>query len=128
MEQIRRTLGQYGQWLDDGLFDEWAELFTDDARLIFGDQVTEGRRAIREYIMTVQAAGSRGLHVTTNSLIDVDGGSASATTDYVFVRPTPQGLGIIAAGRYHDRLVRDGGRWRFCERTITMLGSDREPG
>jgi hypothetical protein len=61
------------------------------------------------------------MHVTTNSLIDVDGDGASATTDYLFVRPTPEGLGLIAAGRYIDQLVRDDGRWRFHVREITLL-------
>ena len=66
------------------------------------------------------------MHVTTNSLVDVDGDTATATTDYLFVRPTADGLAIIAAGRYHDQLVRDEARWRFRERTITMLR--RRPG
>jgi uncharacterized protein (TIGR02246 family) len=122
-EAIRRTLGEYSQRCDDGRFDEWAELFTADARLVLAGTVTEGRDAIKEYMMTVQAAGRRGMHVTTNSLVDVDvdGDTATATTDYLFVRPTTDGLAIIAAGRYYDRLIRDETRWRFRERSITML-------
>jgi uncharacterized protein (TIGR02246 family) len=120
-EAIGRTLGEYSQHCDDGRFDEWADLFTADARFVLAGTVTEGRDAIKEYMMTVQAAGRRGMHVTTNSLVDVDGDTATATTDYLFVRPTPDGLAIIAAGRYHDRLVRDETRWRFRERSITML-------
>jgi uncharacterized protein (TIGR02246 family) len=118
---IRRTLGEYSQHYDDGRFDEWAELFTTDARLVLAGAVTEGREAIRKKMMPIQAAGGPCLHVTTNSLIDVDGDAATATTDYLFVRPTADGLSIIAAGRYHDSLVRDGMRWRFHERSITML-------
>ena len=38
-------------------------------------------------------------------------------------RPDRGRPGIVAAGRYHDRLVRDGRRWRFRERSITMLGA-----
>ena len=37
--------------------------------------------------------------------------------------PPPEGPTIVAAGRYHDRLVRDGRGWRFRERAITMLGA-----
>jgi uncharacterized protein (TIGR02246 family) len=120
-DQVRRTLGEYSQRCDDGRFDEWADLFTEDARLVLMGKVTEGRDAIRKYMMTVQPAGSRGKHVTSNSLVDVDGESATATTDYLFVRPGVEGLAIVAAGRYHDRLVRDGATWRFSEREITML-------
>jgi uncharacterized protein (TIGR02246 family) len=120
-DQIRRTLGEYSQRCDDGRFDEWADLFTEDARLVLSGQVTKGRDTIRQYMMTVQSANSRGMHITANSLVDVDGDSATATTDYMFVRPTAQGLAIIAAGRYYDQLVRDGMQWRFREREITML-------
>lgn len=122
-QQIRRTLGEYSQRLDDGRFDEWSDLFADDARLVLMGRVTEGRDAIRNYMMTVQGEGRRGMHVTTNSLIEVDGESdgATATTDYLFVRPTAEGIGVIAAGRYIDQLVRDDGRWRFQVREITLL-------
>jgi uncharacterized protein (TIGR02246 family) len=120
-QQIRRTLSEYSQRCDDGRFDEWSDLFTDDARFVLMGEVTEGRDAIRDYMMTVQAEGRRGMHVTTNSLIDVDGDGATATTDYLFVRPTAEGLGVIAAGRYIDQLVRDDGRWRFQVREITLL-------
>jgi ketosteroid isomerase-like protein len=119
---IRRALSEYSRRCDDGRFEELADLFTEDARMMVLDQVFEGRAALRGYLEMVQADGSRGLHVTTNSLIDVDGDRATAATDYLFVRPGAQGLAIIAAGRYLDELVRDGSRWRFRARTITMLG------
>ena len=71
----------------------------------------------------MQPDGSRGMHVTTNSLIDVDGDQATATTDYLFVRPVEQGISVIAAGRYYDRLVHHGDQWQFAERSITLLGA-----
>lgn len=120
-QQIRRTLGQYSQLLDDGRFDRWSDLFAEDARLVLLGQVIGGRDAIRKYMMTVQGEGRRGMHVTTNSLIDVDGDGATATTDYLFVRPTAEGVGIVAAGRYLDQLVRHYDRWRFQVREITLL-------
>jgi uncharacterized protein (TIGR02246 family) len=120
-EGIRRTLGEYGRLCDDGRFDEWAELFTDDARLGFPGQDAEGRDAIKALMEKVQPAEARGKHITANSLIEVDGGTATVTTDYLFVRTTSAGPAIVAAGRYHDRLVRRGARWLFEERRITLL-------
>lgn len=119
---IRRTIAEYSQWCDDGHFDQWAELFTEDARLVFGQQTTDGRAAIKAYMEGVQPPAARGKHITGNTLIDVDGNTAAATTDYLFVRPSAGGLELIAAGRYHDQLVRYGGRWQFSQRAITMLG------
>ena len=122
-DRIRRTLSEYSQHFDDGHLDAWADLFTEDARFVVSGKVIEGRAAIRGYMASVHAAGGRGMHVTTNSLVDVDrdGGTAAASTDYLYVRPSGDGVAIIAAGRYHDRLIRDGTAWRFRERTISML-------
>jgi 3-phenylpropionate/cinnamic acid dioxygenase small subunit len=120
---IRRTLAEYSRWCDDGRFDEWADLFTPEARLVIGGEATEGRESIRALMAEVQSEGRRGMHVTTNCLVDVDGDRASASTDYLFVRPGPEGMAIIAAGRYYDRLVRDADRWRFEERSITLMAA-----
>ena len=59
-DQIRRTLAEYSQLCDDGRFDEWGELFTDDARLEVMGQVKTGRSAIVTYMRSVQPAESRG--------------------------------------------------------------------
>ncbi len=119
-DQIRRTIAEYSHRWDDGLLDEFADLFTEDARLLVLGTVNEGRGAIRDYMKAVGEAG-RGLHVTTNVLVDVEGDAASAVTGYLFVRQGQTGPGIIAAGRYHDQLVRDPDRWRFSVRAISML-------
>jgi len=121
-DQVRRTLAGYCQYLDDGDFDRWVDLFTEDARLLFAGRTTVGRPAIRSYMEQVQPPEGRGKHITSNILVDVGVASATAHTDYLFVRPTGQGLVPIATGRYHDELVPDGDRWRFRQREITLLG------
>lgn len=121
-DQIRRTLGEYSQCCDDGRFQEWSDLFAEDARLILAGQTTEGRGAIRALMEAIQPEGARGRHITSHSLVDVDGDTATASTDYLFVRPTPDGLTLVATGRYHDQLIRDGSRWRFRQRAISLLG------
>ena len=84
----------------------------------------EGRDAIKGFIEKAQPPEQRGKHVAINPLIDVDGDTATARTDYVFVGRTADGLAVTSAGRYHDRLVRDGGRWRFAERRIVFMGDE----
>jgi uncharacterized protein (TIGR02246 family) len=127
-DQVRRTLSRYCQYLDDGDFDRWIELFSDDAVLHFAGRSSEGRAAIRAFMETVQPPEGRGKHITANSLVDVDGDGATARTDYLFVHPTAGGLVPVATGRYHDELVRDGDRWRFRQRRITLLGPFEESG
>ncbi len=121
-DQVRRTLAGYCQYLDDGDFDRWIDLFTEDALLLFAGRTTTGRRDIRTYMEQVQPPEGRGKHITANILVDVVGETAAARTDYLFVRPTDQGLFPVATGRYLDELVRHGDRWRFRRREITMLG------
>jgi uncharacterized protein (TIGR02246 family) len=120
-DQVTRTLARYCQYLDDGDFDRWVELFTEDARLLFAGLTSEGRPDIRAFMEQVQPPEGRGKHITANALVDVDGDSASAHTDYLFLRPTAEGLVPVATGRYHDELVRDGEGWRFRRREITLL-------
>jgi uncharacterized protein (TIGR02246 family) len=124
-EGIRRTLALYCQLCDDGRFDEFADLFTEAAELRVMGQVQAGREAIQMFMAVAQGPEARGKHVTSNTVITVDGHSARAFTDYLFVSKE---RAITNVGRYHDRLVREAdGVWRFAEREIVFLGDDDAP-
>lgn len=125
-EQIRRTLARYCSLCDDGRFEEWSDLFTDDARFHVMGRTSEGRDAIRAFIEKGQTPELRGKHVIALPLIIQDGfgGTAHAWTDFVFVN---QQFEVSSAGRYHDRLVRGGDdRWRFLLREIVFMGKQPE--
>ena len=126
-DQVRRVLATYGDCYDGGRADAWADLFTEDGRFAVAGQVTEGRSAIRAYMERAQAEHGRGIHVTSDPVVDVEGDEATATSAYVYVRPGDGGPVTAAAGRYRDRLVRVGGRWRIRERAVSLLGVP-EPG
>jgi 3-phenylpropionate/cinnamic acid dioxygenase small subunit len=123
-ERIRRTLALYCQLCDDGRFDEWADLYVEDAEFHVMGTTHRGRAAIKAFIEKGQPPERRGKHLCANPLIDLDEGGtgARAVTDYVFVGRAGGGLAITSAGRYHDRLVLDGGRWRFARREIVFMG------
>lgn len=125
-EGIRRTLALYCQLCDDGRFDEWADLYVEDAEFHVMGTTHRGRAAIKAFIEKGQPPERRGKHLCANPLIDLDegGATARAVTDYVFVARAGTGLAITSAGRYHDRLVLDGGRWRFARREIVFLGDE----
>lgn len=115
-------MARYAMLLDDGRFEEWADLFTEDARFHVMGQTQEGRADIQAWITQAQPPQRRGKHVLANSLIEVDGwgGTATAWTDYIFVA---QDGTITSQGRYHDRLQRGGDkRWRFTLREIVFRG------
>jgi 3-phenylpropionate/cinnamic acid dioxygenase small subunit len=125
-DAIRRTLATYCQLLDDGRFDEWVEVFTEDVALAVMGQTAHGRDAVRAFIEPVQGPDVRGRHMLSEPLIVVDpsGDRATVTTDYCFLA---RDLTVMSAGRYHDVLVRDpgdGDGWRIARREIVFLGDE----
>jgi uncharacterized protein (TIGR02246 family) len=125
-EAIRRTLTLYCHFCDDGRFDEWSQLYTDDATFTVMGRTYRGRDDVKGFIEEVQPPELRGKHVLGQMLIDVDPDSSEATVvaDYTFVTRTPDGGHVItSAGRYHDTLLKhDDGRWLFASREIRFLG------
>lgn len=121
---IRRTLAQYCQTCDDGRFEEFGDLFVEDGVLdVGGREPIVGRQSIRAFMARAQPPERRGKHLCGMPVIDIDGDEATASTDFVFVARTGDGgRAVTAMGRYHDRLLRDHGAWRFAQRTIALSG------
>src|SRR5262249_34382293 len=65
-DAIRSLIARYSQFCDDGRFDEWGELYTDDAVFSVAGRRYEGRDAIKAFIERGQPPEHRGKHVTTN--------------------------------------------------------------
>jgi 3-phenylpropionate/cinnamic acid dioxygenase small subunit len=123
-EGIRRALGLYCQLNDDGRFDEWGELLTEDATFRYGDQVeVHGRDDIKAFVSAAQPPELRGKHVIMNEIIDIAGDAAEVRADFIFFGPAEGGFNAIAANRYHDRLKRSGDQWIFTEVNISLFGS-----
>lgn len=121
-DAIRRLLASYCHTVDDGRFDEFEQLWAENASLAVLGQVWDGRAAVRAFMQNAQPPDKRGKHVTTNAVIEVDGaaGAASAVSDFLFVAKGDGQPVITQVGRYLDRFVRDGDGWRFAERRITL--------
>ena len=116
---IRRLLADYCHLLDDGRFDEWIVLFDEDVVFTVMGNRLRGRDEVRSFIEPTQQEGDRGRHMLSEPVIDVDGDTARAATDYVFVsRPTT----ILSTGRYVDVIRRAPDRWRFTSREIVFSG------
>jgi len=121
---IRRVMARYCHTVDDGAFEEVATLWTDDAELALRGETAIGPAAIVNVIAGRQTPELRGLHVIANVIIDVEGDTARAVSDFLFMRreggPDPI---VKFIGRYLDRFVRTPDGWRFRRREIQFRGS-----
>lgn len=125
---IRLTLARYCQLCDDGRFDEWSDLFTEQARFHALDVTHTGRGDVQAFIEAGQPPEQRGRHLLGEPVIEADapgtGSTARAWTDFIFVDRHRE---ITSVGRYHDELERgDDGRWRFALREIVFLGGEAQ--
>jgi 3-phenylpropionate/cinnamic acid dioxygenase small subunit len=121
-EGVRRLIAIYGQLLDSKRLAEWGELFVNDATFRVWGQTYRGRIAIVREIGGMQPA-TPVKHGVLSPVIDFEGPErCRAWTDLVTFAATPEGIRVSTIGRYHDRIARDGGRWRFLERAVVMAG------
>lgn len=118
-DEIRELLARYCFALDADRFEEMAALFTPDGVWETAFGTGKGRDGIVAQARSI-ASGERPrrAHLTTNIVIDLDGDSATARSNWVVIMNTPNGPAIGSGGAYADRLVKLDGRWFFKHRTI----------
>ncbi|MBV8055705.1 MAG: nuclear transport factor 2 family protein [Deltaproteobacteria bacterium] len=121
-EAIRELMSAYCFHLDNGEFDKFAGLFTEDAIFEAGPfGKLQGRRAIDDFIkaqVPCPGEGPARKHCTFNHVIRVSGSEAHADSYIVVVRESSAGIIASLAGRYEDLLVKEAGGWRFKVRKI----------
>lgn len=121
-EALTRLIARYCHCLDDGRWDEFADLWAPDAQLLLRGETTHGRDAIRAAVESSQPPERRGRHLALNVELDIDGDTADGLCDFVFFvrssegRPKP-----LFLGRYVDAMVRTEGTWRFARRQISFF-------
>ncbi|WP_329096294.1 nuclear transport factor 2 family protein [Actinomadura citrea] len=119
LEEIRRLKYRYLRCVDLKLWDEFAEVFTEDAVAEYDTPVLgkalrlEGRDAIVEYMRSNLGPDKISAHTAGCPEIDLDGDRATGiwSLDDTIVLPGDRLL-IRGAAFYHDVYRRDGGRWR----------------
>src|SRR4051794_21139642 len=117
-DAIGRLLSLYGQLLDDLRLEEWGQLFTEDAVWRLPSVTFTGRRQIVEGVGAMEP-DQAGLvkHLTFPPAIDFESPTrARVWADQAALTSHSDGWLVAAAGRYHDVVVLDEGRWRFASR------------
>ena len=128
-EAIRKTIAQYCQLYDDRRFDEFADIWTEDAVFRTLDIIHKGRDNVRKFVEGLGYSARRGVHGSFNPVIDIDGDTAVARADYIWFGVNDEGdkLQVGSGGRYNFKLVRNPDRWRITELHVTLLLFPEEP-
>jgi ketosteroid isomerase-like protein len=120
-EAIRNLLGRYCALMDAADWTAVGDLFA-DAALVgpTGDPVAEGATAVAalyERGTRLHNGSPATRHVTANTVIEIDGDTATATSSYVVFQGLPDfPLQPIITGRYADVFTQAGQQWRFARR------------
>ena len=119
-DEIRELLGRYCFALDADKFEDMAALFTPDGVWETAFGTGTGRAGIVAQANSIaKGARPKRVHLTTNIVIDLDGDTATARSNWALIQNVPSGAPIIGSGgAYADRLVKVGGKWFFKHRTI----------
>ena len=118
-DEIRELLARYCFALDADRFEDMAALFTPDGVWETAFGTGTGRTGIVAQATSI-ATGHRPrrVHLTTNIVIDLDGDTATARSNWALIQNSAAGPVIGSGGAYADRLVKVGGKWFFKHRTI----------
>lgn len=133
---ITRLIAQYARFADEKRFEEMAELFLPDGRMLMyrprAEHAAEAPCGREELIAAFIALAPISVtsHVLAPSVIEVDGGMAWARTTCMahHISETPEGrVRFTLADTYDDVLVRVDGRWLFRERSKRTAWSETAP-
>jgi hypothetical protein len=116
-EEIRRTLAEFGRYLDERRFVELSELFCEDGS--FGQ--TTGRAEILSEMLGGPLATKPELfrkHATVNSTIVVSDASAEVTSDLLLFERWGEGPWDFRFGRYEDSFRQVKERWLIERRQL----------
>lgn len=122
---IRGLLATYCHRCDDGRLADVVDLFLPDGAFVHGETSATGHAALRAFFEDRQGQPEqRGRHLTVNTVIELDAGTARALSDFVYAKWVDGRIAITVAGRYRDELVRAAnGRWHFARRVVEAWSS-----
>ena len=120
-DAIRELMATYAQALDACRFADVAACFAADGEWTTDYGAARGPAEIEAFIrgiVPVKGEGPQRKHYITNIIIAVDGGTASAVSDYLIVRESENGLIPVMGGTYQDRFVKTPAGWRFSRKEL----------
>ncbi len=119
---IEDTLARHCRGIDRCDAEELEQVFTEDARIDYGDGAKPRDQAISDLMAGLEAMRLT-QHNIGNMICRIDGDSAKAETYCVALHILPgeqNDIELVVGGRYLDTLVKREGIWRISERLYIM--------
>lgn len=110
---ISRVLAEYCLRLEVNAFDEWLDLFTDDAIYEVHRRILNGRAEISAML----SQAPHGVHLPGATRIRLSGDSADVIQSYLFIANSSDSWN---SGWYHHSLVRAAGGWKIARTAVKM--------
>lgn len=115
IEEIRSLRMRYHYCVNEGIYRQAAELYTEDAFVRFGSLAeARGREAIADLFDRLERNVTVIRQFVVNHMITFEGDGASGIS-YLDARYAQEGKSIIAAVRYDDVYRRTGDGWKMSE-------------
>jgi ketosteroid isomerase-like protein len=125
-DEIADLVHRYSFFVDQKLYDEVAELFTDDCVVDYGPGVAppiRGRAALRKMFGHPSGGFAATSHHNANVLVTFEGDDrASVRTSLYAWHRLPNGATPQLWGLYHDTVERTPGGWRIAARQLRVYG------
>src|SRR5215468_2445700 len=136
--KVQDLNARYVETIDEGRFEEWPDLFTDDGhyRVTTAENAEQGlplslihatsRAMLRDRVRALREANiyeaQRYRHILGPARIEAaTDGSLRARTSFMVARVMHSGeTTLFATGRYHDHVVLDDGEARFAEKIVIL--------
>ena len=119
-EEIRNLARRYAHyvWQRDG--EGASELFAEEGVMDPGDRPPlEGKAVIKETYVEIFAESAFRPFIH-NHVLDIQGDGATGTC-YLDLKANVDGKLLVGWGYYDDDYIREGGRWLFKRRRLTMV-------
>jgi hypothetical protein len=119
LQEIRDQIARYAILFDDKSWDEFAELWTEDAVWAGPGMEFTGKAELMGFLSTCLPADYNGKHMNSPPLIELHGEDrARARTDVVWIT---QAFANQIVARYDDSFRLVDGRWLFERRTEIVV-------
>lgn len=120
---IHQLFIDYGEHLDAGDFEAYAELFAPDGEALLGPMGrVKGRAAIKELMVrTLGDSVGTTFHIVSSPRVDLRGDTATSTVMWTVVAIGDDGqTRVTMLGHHVDDLARIDGRWYIARRKGVM--------